>query len=109
MGASKEALSQKQATWYKHVEAQRISGLTQTEYCRRNELNYAQFHYYAQARKSKPMKVEEPSSSFIPLQINHRESPKTFTLEQTDGSILSWSADWSVGQVVEFLSGWRRS
>ena len=95
--------------WQQHVEAQKASGLSKSAYCRENNLSCAQFRYYVQKFKPKASVAKQGSrSDFIPLQVTSSQVPvKKFTLEHADGSKLSWSADWSTQQVLEFVQGWR--
>ncbi len=43
--------------WEGHMTRWRDSGLTQAEYCRRNELKWSKFHYWRKRLKDKPTAV----------------------------------------------------
>jgi len=54
------------AYWQKHISQWSKSGLTQAEYCRRNEISAAAFHWWKRHLREKP-KAQKDSST--PMQF----------------------------------------
>ena len=59
-----EQLEQKRTFWKQHIEIWQETGLTQTEYCRRNNLKHHQLVYW----KKRFLKTET-DVSFVPLKL----------------------------------------
>jgi len=66
----KEQWRQLRECWKERIEGWRQSGLTQTEYCRVNDLNWHRFVYW-----KKRLKKEEPVVSFVPVNIGALPRP----------------------------------
>ena len=62
-------------SWKERIDGWRKSGLTQTEYCRVNDLNWHQFVYW-----KKRFKKDEPVVSFVPVNVG-----STARLQREDG------------------------
>lgn len=67
-----------QATWQKHIDAQAVSGLSQSDYCRANQLGIKYFSFW----KSKLSKAAKPAVNpkvnpigLIPVVVNATLSP----------------------------------
>lgn len=107
-----------QPDWSHHIQALHDSGLSRAEYCRQTGLDYDQFGYYRRKlRDDSPttqldgainINDQYESSDFVPIVLPNRiqNLKSEFTLTQTDGSTLSWSADWTPQQILEFAMGW---
>ena len=59
-----EQLEQKRSYWKQHIESWQETGLTQIEYCRRNNLKHHQLVYW----KKRFLKTET-GVSFVPLKL----------------------------------------
>jgi hypothetical protein len=59
-----EQLEQKRTYWKQHIESWQETGLTQAEYCRRNNLKHHQLVYW----KKRFLKTET-DVSFVPLKL----------------------------------------
>ena len=59
-----EQIEQKRIYWKQHIESWQETGLTQTEYCRRNNLKHHQLVYW----KKRFLKTET-DVSFVPLKF----------------------------------------
>ena len=59
-----EQLEQKRTFWKQHIESWQETGLTQTEYCRRNNLKHHQLVYW----KKRFLKTET-DVSFVPVKL----------------------------------------
>jgi hypothetical protein len=74
--------------WQKHISKWSKSGLTQAEYCRRNGLSAAAFHWWKGElrRKSKAQKKSSTSMQFVEV---HGVSPAHTGLGETYEIVLS--------------------
>ena len=59
-----EQLKEKRTFWKQHIESWQETGLTQAEYCRRNNLRHHQLVYWR-----KRFLKTETAVSFVPLQL----------------------------------------
>jgi hypothetical protein len=59
-----EQLEQKRSYWKQHIDSWQETGLTQTEYCRRNNLKHHQLVYW----KKRFLKTET-AVSFVPVKL----------------------------------------
>jgi hypothetical protein len=59
-----EQLEQKRSYWKQHIDSWQETGLTQTEYCKRNNLKHHQLVYW----KKRFLKTET-DVSFVPLKL----------------------------------------
>jgi hypothetical protein len=59
-----EQLEQKRTYWKQHIDSWQETGLTQTEYCRRNNLKHHQLVYW-----KKRFVQTEAGVSFVPLKL----------------------------------------
>jgi hypothetical protein len=59
-----EQLEQKRSCWKQHIDSWQETGLTQTEYCRRNNLKHHQLVYW----KKRFLKTET-DVSFVPIKL----------------------------------------
>ncbi len=68
--------------WLAHVEAWRQSGMSQTEYCRKNGINNHQFGYWKKkfTRKEKSAQC----SAFVAIPIQHRTASNS---DQSDSGV----------------------
>ena len=76
-----EQLEQKRSYWKQHIDSWQETGLTQAEYCKRNNLKHHQLVYW----KKRFLKTE-PDVSFVPLKfeglldLSARQQPASLTL-----------------------------
>ena len=59
-----EQLEQKRSYWKQHIDSWQETGLTQTEYCRRNNLKHHQLVYW-----KKRFLKSETDVSFVPIKL----------------------------------------
>ena len=62
--SSAEQLEQKRSYWKQHIDSWQETGLTQIEYCRRNNLKHHQLVYW----KKRFLKTET-DVSFVPIKL----------------------------------------
>ena len=60
-----EQLEQKRSYWKQHIDSWQETGLTQSEYCRRNNLKHHQLVYW----KKRFLKIET-DVSFVPVKLD---------------------------------------
>jgi hypothetical protein len=94
-----------QPDWPHHIQALYDSGLSRAEYYRQTGLDYDQFGFYwrklrddsatTQLDGAADINDRYEASDFVPIVLPNRTQnlKSEFTLTQTDGSTLSWSAD----------------
>lgn len=63
--------------WLAIVEKQKKSGLSQTEYCKQNNLIISQFTYYRGLIKASERRVSPKSNVFTPIKIQKTEQCST--------------------------------
>lgn len=79
-----------EAFWRRTMTAQRNSGLSQLEFCRRNDLSHSTFCRWRSRFKNRPSDVDEPATpEFVPVQIRpgpgSEDSSDDFELIFTSG------------------------
>ena len=65
------------AKWQEHIAAQRASGLSQSAYCKANNLNAKYFSLWkGNLKKAEPaVAADSPPSTFIPVVIKNKAMP----------------------------------
>lgn len=112
---AKKTSTEKHHFWKSHVEAWKQSGLSQSKYCRKNDIGYDQFNYqYNRFHKTEespqqPLK-EEGSAKFITLNVEPTTNPSPtlaqFKVSHVNGSTFEWSAPWDPQEVASFINHW---
>lgn len=76
------------------IERYLQSGLTQRQFCEREQINYATFHYWLKKyrqEKATPGQDDQPMPNFVPLRFAAPESSapdRHYTIEFTNGVTL---------------------
>jgi hypothetical protein len=96
--------------WKSHLESQKKSGLTQTEYCRQHNLHPVTFSYW----KRRIKEVAGKSSGFvavkIPNKINRPESrtQDSFQIDFTNGMKITFSLHAAPKQIAAIILALRK-
>jgi len=92
---SKSFSQSKHAHWKPIVSAWRDSGLSQSAFCRKNELNLPRFTYWRAKILGKtnkgylPSTTQPDTSAFVPVQTSNNQSDAGLRLNLSNGMILS--------------------
>lgn len=97
-----------QATWQKHIDAQADSGLSQSDYCRANQLGIKYFSFW----KSKLSKAAQAavsakvnSISLIPVVVKSENSNATLSPPITNTPKASENPSLHIDMKLTFLNG----
>jgi hypothetical protein len=110
--------------WSKHITAQKQSGLSRAEYCRRYKLSYDNFQYHLKrhlkrhqqaktvvknAGKDTSIRGQSDVISFKvePAATDSQDAPPIELSLQLPGQNLTLKAYWSTAQLLEFITAWR--
>ncbi len=85
------------AYWRKHISQWSKSGLTQAEYCRRNEVSAAAFQWWKGQLRRKAKAQKKPSTSMQFVEV-HAVSPAHAGCEETYEVVLSRGRSIRVGR-----------
>jgi hypothetical protein len=84
-----KAESPREPDWPQHFERWRQSGLTQSEYCRQEQLSRHRFKYWR--RKLEPEGVRrrrKRESGFVPVQVRASTGTPSLSLSLPNGMVL---------------------
>lgn len=94
---------EQQRMWFGHVKACESSGLTQPEFCRKNNLSMNTFAYYRSQYLAQQKVPNKASSPFVEIQIPPSISVEPFSLSFPNGVKLSLPQQFNDRQLVKLI------
>ena len=96
-------IEDKQQIWFEHVKTCESSGLTQPEFCRKNNLSMNTFAYYRSQYLSQQKVPSKASSPFVEIQFPSTISAEPFSLRFPNGINLCLPQQFNDKQLVKLI------
>ena len=93
----------KQQIWFEHVKSCESSGLTQPEFCRKNNLSMNTFAYYRSQYLAQQKIPGKASSPFVEIQFPSSISADPFSLSFPNGIKLCLPQQFNDRQLVKLI------
>ncbi len=93
----------KRDKWKTLIAEYEISGLSQVEFCKQNELSLAQFSYYRGALKPEQRTSKNPPSTFVPVKVNQQAAINEMRVILPNGFQFAFPSEIESSRIKELI------